>query len=76
MNTKEPEPEKKKEEFCMQCLAAPALAGAVAAAGVVTQTDKSDKGKKVKYILMAVTGLSIVAIVCLLLSSRKKSGKR
>tara|TARA_B110000977_G_scaffold169026_1_gene218627 strand:+ start:246 stop:470 length:225 start_codon:yes stop_codon:yes gene_type:complete len=74
MNTKEPE--KKKEEFCMQCLAAPALAGAVAAAGVVTQTGNSDESKNVKYILMAVAGLSIVAVVCLLRSSRKKSRRR
>ena len=51
---KEDEKNKKKEDFCVQCLAAPALAGAVAAAGTTKTTDKNHK-----YILYGIIFLAV-----------------
>ena len=45
----------KKEDFCIQCLAAPALAGAVAAAGT-TQTQNNS----LKYVLWLFIALVFV----------------
>lgn len=46
---------KKQEDFCMQCLAAPALAGAVAAAGTTKTTNKNHT-----YILYGIIFLAVV----------------
>jgi hypothetical protein len=66
---------KKKEEFCSKCLAGPAVAAAVAAAGI-SQTDNSQKGKMLRYGLIAVAAISAISVVCILLMSSKSKKKK
>jgi hypothetical protein len=69
----------KKEEFCAPCLAVPALVGALAGAGAVAEEEKtnpSSTDKTVKYVLGAVSILSVIIFVYFLLGKKKKKKKR